>query len=47
VETVKTHLRAVKARYEAHGDAVFTPTDLLKVGLRDHYRDEDWYLRGQ
>jgi len=47
LETVKTHLKAVKARYEAHGDAVYTRTDLLKVGLRDHYIAQDWHLRGQ
>lgn len=46
LETVKSHLRAVKARYEAHGDAVYTKTDMLRVALRDHYVDEDWYLRG-
>jgi DNA-binding NarL/FixJ family response regulator len=47
VETVKTHLKAVKARYEAHGDAVYTRTDLLRVGLRDRHVEQDWYLRRQ
>lgn len=47
VETVKSHLKAVKARYEAHGDAVYTRTDMLKVALRDRHVGQDWYLRGQ
>jgi DNA-binding NarL/FixJ family response regulator len=47
VETVKSHLKAVKIRYEAHGDAVFTRTDMLRVALRDRYVGQDWYLRGQ
>jgi len=47
VETVKTHLKAVKARYEARGDAVYTRTDLLRVGLRDRHVEQDWYLRRQ
>jgi DNA-binding NarL/FixJ family response regulator len=47
VETVKTHLKAVKTRYEAHGDQVFTKTDLLRVALRDRHLEQDWYLRGQ
>lgn len=47
LETVKTHLKAVKARYEAHGDAVYTKTDLLRVALRDRHVDPGWYLRGQ
>ncbi len=47
LETVKSHLRSVKARYEAHADAVYTKTDMLRVALRDYYVDEDWYLRGQ
>jgi DNA-binding NarL/FixJ family response regulator len=46
LETVKTHLKAVKTRYEAHGDAVYTRTDLLRVAIRDHHVDQDWYLRG-
>lgn len=44
VETVKTHLDAVKTRYEAHGDAVYTRTDMLRVALRDGLVDQDWYL---
>jgi len=47
LETVKTHLKAVKARYEANGDDVYTKTDLLRVALRDRHVDSDWYLRGQ
>jgi DNA-binding NarL/FixJ family response regulator len=47
VETVKTHLKAVKTRYETHGDQVFTKTDLLRVALRDRHLEQDWYLRGQ
>jgi DNA-binding NarL/FixJ family response regulator len=47
VETVKTHLKAVKARYEAHGDAVYTRTDMLRVALRDRHVGPDWYLRGR
>jgi two-component system nitrate/nitrite response regulator NarL len=47
METVKTHLKAVKARYDAHGDAVYTRTDLLRVALRDHHVGQDWYLRGR
>jgi DNA-binding NarL/FixJ family response regulator len=47
LETVKSHLKAVKARYEAHGDAVYTRTDMLRVALRDHHVGQDWYLRGQ
>src|SRR5690348_1369560 len=45
VETVKTHLKAVKIRYEAHGDAVYTRTDMLKVALRDRHVGQEWYLR--
>jgi two-component system, NarL family, nitrate/nitrite response regulator NarL len=44
LETVKTHLKAVKIRYEAHGDAVFTRTDLLRVAIRDRHVGPDWYL---
>jgi DNA-binding CsgD family transcriptional regulator len=44
LETVKTHLKAVKTRYEAHGDAVFTRTDLLRVAIRDRHVGQDWYL---
>jgi DNA-binding NarL/FixJ family response regulator len=44
VETVKTHLDAVKTRYEAHGDAVYTRTDILRVALRDGLVEQDWYL---
>ena len=44
VETVKTHLDAVKSRYEAHGDAVYTRTDMLRVALRDGLVEQDWYL---
>ena len=47
LETVKTHLKAVKARYVANGDDVYTKTDLLRVALRDRHVDSDWYLRGQ
>jgi two-component system, NarL family, nitrate/nitrite response regulator NarL len=46
LETVKSHLKAVKARYEAHGDAVYTRTDMLRVALRDRRVEQDWYLRG-
>jgi DNA-binding NarL/FixJ family response regulator len=46
-ETVKTHLKAVKIRYEVHGDAVYTRTDMLRVALRDRHVEQDWYLRGQ
>jgi DNA-binding NarL/FixJ family response regulator len=46
VETVKTHLKAVKIRYEAHGDSVYTRTDMLRVALRDRHVDQDWYLPG-
>ena len=46
-ETVKSHLKAVKARYMANGDDVYTKTDLLRVALRDNHVDPDWYLRGQ
>jgi two-component system, NarL family, nitrate/nitrite response regulator NarL len=45
LETVKSHLKAVKARYEAHGEAVYTRTDMLKVALRDRHVGQDWYLR--
>jgi DNA-binding CsgD family transcriptional regulator len=44
VETVKTHLDAVKTRYEAHGDAVYTRTDMLRVALRDRLFEQDWHL---
>jgi DNA-binding NarL/FixJ family response regulator len=44
LDTVKTHLKAVKIRYEAHGDAVFTRTDLLRVAIRDRHVGQDWYL---
>jgi two-component system, NarL family, nitrate/nitrite response regulator NarL len=47
VETVKTHLKAVKIRYEVHGDAVYTRTDMLRVALRDRHVEQDWYLHGQ
>jgi DNA-binding NarL/FixJ family response regulator len=47
LETVKSHLKAVKARYEANGDAVYTRTDMLRVALRDRHVDQDWYLRSQ
>lgn len=47
LETVKSHLKAVKARYEAHGDAVYTRTDMLRMGLRDGHIGQDWYLSGQ
>ena len=47
LETVKTHLKAVKIRYETYGDRVFTKTDLLRVALRDRHLEQDWYLRGQ
>jgi DNA-binding NarL/FixJ family response regulator len=46
-ETVKSHLKAVKARYVANGDDVYTKTDLLRVALRDRHVGPDWYLRGQ
>ena len=44
---MKSHLKAVKARYEAHGDAVYTRTDMLRVALRDRHVDPDWYRDGQ
>lgn len=44
-ETVKTHLNAVKARYQVRGDPVYTKTDLLRVALRDRHVEQDWYLR--
>jgi two-component system, NarL family, nitrate/nitrite response regulator NarL len=47
METVKTHLSDVKARYQVHGDPVFTKTDLLRVALRDRHVGQDWYLRGR
>jgi DNA-binding NarL/FixJ family response regulator len=47
LETVKSHLKAVKARYVANGDDVYTKTDLLRVALRDRHIDSDWYFRGQ
>lgn len=47
LETVKSHLKGVKTRYEACGDPVGTRTDMLKVALRDQYVSEDWYLRGR
>jgi hypothetical protein len=43
---VKTHLKAVKIRYDAYGDSVYTRTDMLRVALRDRHVDQDWYLRG-
>jgi DNA-binding NarL/FixJ family response regulator len=43
LETVKSHLKAVKARYEAHGDPVRTRTDLLRVAMRDDHVPRDWY----
>jgi DNA-binding NarL/FixJ family response regulator len=46
VETVKTHLKAVKVRYEAYGDSVYTRTDMLRVALRDRHVDQDWYRQG-
>lgn len=46
-ETVRTHLREVKARYGARGDAVSTRTELLQVALRDRYVAEDWYRHDQ
>jgi DNA-binding NarL/FixJ family response regulator len=47
VETVKSHLKAVKTRYEEHGELVRTRTDMLKVGLRDHHVEPDWYHAGE
>jgi two-component system, NarL family, nitrate/nitrite response regulator NarL len=47
LETVKSHLKAVKARYEAHGDAIYTRTDMLRVALRDRHVGQDWHLSGQ
>jgi DNA-binding NarL/FixJ family response regulator len=47
LETVKSHLKAVKARYEANGDEVFTRTDMLRVALRDRHVGQDWYLSGE
>lgn len=43
--TVSSHLKAVKERYQAHGDAVYTRTDLLRVALRDRVVGPDWFLR--
>jgi two-component system, NarL family, nitrate/nitrite response regulator NarL len=43
LETVKSHLKAVKARYEAVGDPAGTRTELLKLALRDHHVEPDWY----
>ena len=43
LETVKSHLKAVKARYEAHGDPVRTRTDLLRVAMRDDHVPRDWF----
>jgi hypothetical protein len=40
---VKSHLKAVKARYEAHGDPVRTRTEMLKAGLRDRHIPPDWH----
>jgi len=47
LETVKSHLKGVKTRYGAHGEPVYTRTDMLKIALRDQYVSEDWYLRDQ
>lgn len=47
VETVKTYLKHVKDRYAAHGDHVYTRTDLLKVALRDQHIGPDWWLDKQ
>ncbi len=44
VETVKTYLKHVKDRYAAHGDRVYTRTDLLRVALRDKHVRADWWL---
>jgi DNA-binding NarL/FixJ family response regulator len=44
VETVKTYLKHVKDRYAAHGDDVYTRTDLLRVALRDQRVPPDWWL---
>ena len=44
VETVKTYLKHVKDRYAAHGDKVYTRTDLLRVALRDQHVRPDWWL---
>lgn len=42
VETVKSHLREVKARYYAIGRPAATRTELLKEALRDAYVPPDW-----
>jgi two-component system, NarL family, nitrate/nitrite response regulator NarL len=47
LETVKSHLKAVKALYETQGEAVFTKTDMLQVALRDDHVGPDWYLSGR
>jgi two-component system, NarL family, nitrate/nitrite response regulator NarL len=47
LETVKSHLKGVKSRYLAHGEQVYTRTDMLKIALRDQYVPGNWYLRGQ
>ena len=44
VETVKSYLKHVKDRYAAHGDRVYTRTDLLRVALRDQHVRPDWWL---
>jgi hypothetical protein len=44
VETVKTRRGAVKTRYEAHGVAVYTRTDMLRVALRDRLVEHYWHL---
>jgi DNA-binding NarL/FixJ family response regulator len=43
LETVKSHLKEVKLRYEVNGDHVYTKTDLLRVALRDGHVHQDWY----
>jgi DNA-binding NarL/FixJ family response regulator len=47
VETVKSHLKKVKERYEECGEQVCTRTDLLRGGLRSGYIDPDWPLEGR
>jgi hypothetical protein len=36
--------RCVETLNEAHGDAVYTRRDMLRVALRDHLVEQDWHL---
>jgi DNA-binding NarL/FixJ family response regulator len=44
VETVKSHLREVKARFKANGYPADTKIDLLGSALRSGYVRPDWHL---